>query len=468
MAAYKIFDFTNSAWYTLLKCTKRGVSMITGKDAVSLQVMESFQKQMKLNDIAVQFNLSIDQVKRLKRYFNYNEWIKEEIGEQSAEQFAALGLKSLVLSRFVNKEGIEVLLDILPLTSAGTKRDELLTYVRLYEEKQNRVQEFQQIHEKYLAETEKQVVELNKQMKGLTSKRNKIMKQYKFTKKYSKELSDLLLYYLAVLPTCYALRHRLHDGFKTRLRKLNVIEMNEEYVWEVKDLDLFVAEMERRLEKGYKYEYTGDESERYSAVYRHTEQEEFIEQEFKETKRKIREIKNKQQANEQAWKQAKKQPFLTYQESSIGSNQLSEKELLAHRNMQNDAMKWLYSQGYVVCTEVTLPNGRRADVIGYRGDKIVIIEVKSSSGDYKRDKKWREYLPYCHDFYFYLGYVHFLGVDDANTCEGNVLFAPKRTKEIGVYKISEDAAVGEIVDDAIDDLKYTIARTLSKKDFLGW
>jgi len=57
--------------------------------------------------------------------------------------------------------------------------------------------------------------------------------------------------------------------------------------------------------------------------------------------------------------------------------------------------------GYAPLLEVCLPNGRRADVmaLGPRGD-IVICEVKSGVEDYRVDRKWGEYRPYCDAFYF--------------------------------------------------------------------
>lgn len=57
--------------------------------------------------------------------------------------------------------------------------------------------------------------------------------------------------------------------------------------------------------------------------------------------------------------------------------------------------------GYAPLLEVGLPNGRRADVmaLGPRGD-IVICEVKSGVDDYRVDRKWGEYGPYCDAFYF--------------------------------------------------------------------
>jgi hypothetical protein len=57
--------------------------------------------------------------------------------------------------------------------------------------------------------------------------------------------------------------------------------------------------------------------------------------------------------------------------------------------------------GYAPLLEVTLPNGRRADImaLGPKGE-IAIAEVKSGLEDFRTDRKWAEYLPYCDAFYF--------------------------------------------------------------------
>ena len=57
--------------------------------------------------------------------------------------------------------------------------------------------------------------------------------------------------------------------------------------------------------------------------------------------------------------------------------------------------------GYAPLLEVGLPNGRRADImaLGPRG-QIAIVEVKSSLEDFRTDRKWGEYLPYCDAFFF--------------------------------------------------------------------
>ena len=65
------------------------------------------------------------------------------------------------------------------------------------------------------------------------------------------------------------------------------------------------------------------------------------------------------------------------------------------------AARRLVELGFAPLAEVTLPNGRRADLmaIGPKG-QIVIVEVKSSVEDYRVDQKWGEYAPFCDAFYF--------------------------------------------------------------------
>ena len=57
--------------------------------------------------------------------------------------------------------------------------------------------------------------------------------------------------------------------------------------------------------------------------------------------------------------------------------------------------------GLGTVTEFPLPNSRRVDVIALDGaGEFAIVEVKSTPADFRADRKWLEYLPFCERFYF--------------------------------------------------------------------
>jgi hypothetical protein len=65
------------------------------------------------------------------------------------------------------------------------------------------------------------------------------------------------------------------------------------------------------------------------------------------------------------------------------------------------AARLVAALGFAPLLEVALPNGRRADImaVGPRG-QIAIVEVKSGIEDFRTDRKWGDYLPFCDMFYF--------------------------------------------------------------------
>jgi len=73
----------------------------------------------------------------------------------------------------------------------------------------------------------------------------------------------------------------------------------------------------------------------------------------------------------------------------------------AAAELQRGVCRTLRALGHSVVTELSLSNGRRADVVGLSpsGD-IIIVEIKSCLIDYRTDGKWHDYLDYCDRLYF--------------------------------------------------------------------
>jgi hypothetical protein len=61
----------------------------------------------------------------------------------------------------------------------------------------------------------------------------------------------------------------------------------------------------------------------------------------------------------------------------------------------------LRAHGLAVVTELSLANGRRADLAGVTAaGEIWIVEVKSCPADLRSDQKWPEYREFCDRFFF--------------------------------------------------------------------
>lgn len=71
------------------------------------------------------------------------------------------------------------------------------------------------------------------------------------------------------------------------------------------------------------------------------------------------------------------------------------------RQLALGIMRAFAEMGESALTEVTLANGRRADVLSLdAAGRLTIVEIKSSRADFVADRKWRDYLDFCDAFYF--------------------------------------------------------------------
>ena len=64
----------------------------------------------------------------------------------------------------------------------------------------------------------------------------------------------------------------------------------------------------------------------------------------------------------------------------------------------------LRAEGFALIPELTLPSGRRADLLGLGSSgEILIVEIKSSIEDFRADSKWPDYLTHSDRFFFATG-----------------------------------------------------------------
>ncbi len=66
------------------------------------------------------------------------------------------------------------------------------------------------------------------------------------------------------------------------------------------------------------------------------------------------------------------------------------------RAILRGTQRLLRSLNFESLSEVSLGNGRRADILALAHDgKVWIVEIKSSIADFRADQKWHEYREYC-------------------------------------------------------------------------
>lgn len=67
-------------------------------------------------------------------------------------------------------------------------------------------------------------------------------------------------------------------------------------------------------------------------------------------------------------------------------------------------MRLLAALGLQPLTEVTLPSGRRLDLLALAADGgFWAVEIKSGLTDFRADGKWPDYLPFADRFFFAVG-----------------------------------------------------------------
>jgi hypothetical protein len=82
--------------------------------------------------------------------------------------------------------------------------------------------------------------------------------------------------------------------------------------------------------------------------------------------------------------------------NSLAASPASVRDDSRARAVLRGTQRLLRSLNFESLSEVSLANGRRADVLAVgRDGETWIIEIKSSIADFRTDQKWHEYREYC-------------------------------------------------------------------------
>ncbi len=87
----------------------------------------------------------------------------------------------------------------------------------------------------------------------------------------------------------------------------------------------------------------------------------------------------------------------TYASNPLDDGRQSMRAMRIRRGVQI----MLGDEGIAAVAEMTLANGRRADLVGLSRDgTVTIVEIKSSPEDLRADHKWPDYREYCDRLFF--------------------------------------------------------------------
>ncbi len=85
---------------------------------------------------------------------------------------------------------------------------------------------------------------------------------------------------------------------------------------------------------------------------------------------------------------------------AMDADKAASTELMSSR-IARGVRRYLRALGYSTVTELSLLDGRRADVAGVNDQgEILIVEIKSSVADFRADQKWRDYRAHCDRLFF--------------------------------------------------------------------
>lgn len=451
---------------------------ITGNDKMSLKILEELKKGTKIKEIPLLYPVSLDQAKRLSRYYKILQAADKHLSIHDIEKIQMLGLRILFLAPLFKDEDWEVIREILGSANEKTTRKELPLLMQAIEEKRKRMAEFNSEIDLKLKVLEKRENEVKSLKQDIQRKQELLDEKIGFLKKYPVDIQLFLLKHLGIYENKLVLARRLDSGWQNSLKKKVVLRYDDlNYVWYVENLDKMVEDYQKRIHRknpsstewDYEKEEKRNQHSKYplptSPIYRLPNGlAQDLRSSIEAVEREISEIEAERKFILKEIKKLRKTSPKSFMESVEARNSLSVKELKLHGELQDQALKWLFKKDFVVSSEVLLPNGKRCDVIGYNEQgHIVIIEVKVSKADFQQDKKWISYLDYCNEFYFL-----------TNEEASSLYYAKEECKDIGLLEetkkglhIREPFSREQQVKDQAK-VQFAVNKSLSRKFVFGY
>lgn len=328
------------------------------------------------------------------------------------------------------------------------------------ERKEDEIKKAEEQRQKYLEQTKQLIDEIDKHPESV---RDILLESVTRVEKGStlqiwEELGRMVSY-----PVNYALTRRLIEEWQYEMLRAGILHYDDlDYIWYIRNLDAFAIQIEDRLKsKRKKIFYEGTKSTHYR--FHGSRVNAKLRNDMDALDERLKQLEVEEDELQRQLNQAKNKGPKSFLENVLVSNEFSAKDIETHGRLQAQGLKWLFNQEFVAVAEL-VHGSHRFDVVGFAKDgRIIIIEVKASIEDFRRDTKWQEYLSYCDEFYFLISneisfFTNFKELDQKE--EGLLILSNGgRIKEVYGAPKSFDVKMSE---ETRRDLMFNISRLASR------
>ena len=391
--------------------------MITGLDETSQKCFDALAAGHGPTDLVGLFNISIDQAKRLSRLYKLHTLAELHLTPELFAKLKGFGQKALMWSNIFKEEDWDGLAELITATDFNTKRDTYTHMVEAVKEKHQRVDSTSKKYQNLLnnlQNKEQEIEKLKAQQQDYLDQSKALIDEIV---SFPEDVQSVLLESVARLHKdtkvshwldrnnsfiCrYVLTRRLTENWQAQMKRAKILIYDEcNYIWYIRDIEEFANQIQKRLKNKRKkifYE-NGPKSTYYR--FHGSQINAKLREDMEKLDQKLQQLEAEKIDLESQLNQVKKKDPKSFLENVLLSNQLSVKDIETHGQLQAQGLKWLFNREFVAVAELVYGN-RRFDVIGFSKDgRIIIIEVKASIEDFRRDSKWQDYLPFCDELYF--------------------------------------------------------------------